>query len=424
MKTLFSLMTLILLSFVGFCQNNSLIINNNAFVVMDGGVYIVIDQAHQDGITTSGSGGHIVSEDETNKIRWIIKENSGTYTLPYTTTPSIQGGNETKIPYSLEIQTAGVGANSYIDFSTYETSNDMNIPWASMVTQMNDADISNFDNSLNVMDRFWIIDADNYTTKPDPMMTFGYDQSTNEIGGSNTISEVALVAQRFNDNTNTWGGDFNNSVNFWGSSNVVANNVNGVDVGVSDFFSAWVLVNKLSILPVKLGNFKGECLGNKISIQWNSLDESNNDFYTIEKSSNGLYWELLTTIDRHENEQNHYSFTDNNPNITNYYKLFQTDYNGKTRELKTINVNTCMQDEIHISTDTDGKIQIIIETTNSKTFNVSIYDMRGRKVMTDYAMQVTEGKNSKSFTTNLNHGLYSIIVKNKTNRFVKKIVLK
>jgi len=422
MKTLFSFMTLILLPFVGFSQNNSLIINNNAFVVMDGGVYIVIDQAHQDGITTSGSGGHIVSEDETNKIRWVIKENYGTYTLPYTTTPSVQGGNETKIPYSLEIQTAGVGANSYIDFSTYETSNDMNIPWASMVTQMNDADISNFDNSLNVMDRFWIIDADNYTTKPDPLMTFGYDQSTNEIGGSNTISEVALVAQRFNDNTNTWGGDFNNSVNFWGSSNVVANNVNGVDVGVSDFFSAWVLVNKLSILPVKLGDFKADCDNNKINIKWNSTEESNNDFYTIEKSSDGLFWNILAEIN--SNSQNKYSFIDENPNLINYYKLYQTDFEGKKRELKTITINACLEDNVIITSSSKGNLLINFDAIHSDNYNVSIYDMRGRQISNTFSMEITEGQNSKTITTNLSFGLYSVVVESENNRFVKKIVLK
>jgi len=424
-KTLFSILFIICSVNYVNSQNNALVINNNAFIVMDGGVFIVVDQSHQNGIITTGSGGNIVSEDETNKIRWEIATNTGTYTVPFTTTPVSQGGNGVKIPYSLEIQAAGIGANAHIDLSTYETSTDMNIPWASMVTQMNDADIPNFDNSLNVMDRFWIIDANSYSTKPDPRMVFGYDDNANEIGGTNTISEVNLVAQRFDDASNTWGGDFSNSVNFWGSSNIASNLVSGVDVDVANFFPAWVLVNKFSILPITLENFNGECFTNKIQLNWNTKSEINNDYFTIEKSLDSENWTELAIVNGAGNSanENSYSYEDYSVAISNFYRISQTDIDGTKTFLKTIFVTNCESNDINIYNSKQGEFTISINAPDKSDYLISFYDMRGRKVIETQKLEAFQGQNDILLSPNLTTGIYTIVVESKYNHFVKKIVL-
>ena len=79
---------------------------------------------------------------------------------------------------------------TFILFSTYETVTDKNQNYPSDVTNLN----SNCRDSIGLfsVDRFWRIETENYTTKPTPIISFGYDNSPNEIGGTNTIVENKL----------------------------------------------------------------------------------------------------------------------------------------------------------------------------------------------------------------------------------------
>jgi hypothetical protein len=429
MKIKISLITGFMLAMLcSFSQNNSLVLNNNAFIVMDGGVIIVVDQPHQDGIVTLGTGGYIVSEDENNKIRWEISTSTGVYTVPFTTTPVIQGGNETKIPYTLQVQSAGVGAAGRVDFSTYETSTDMNVPWASTVTHMNDADMVNTDNSLYVVDRFWFIDANNYATKPDPLMVFGYDDNVNEIGGANIIVEANLVAQRFDDGSLTWNGDFSNSVNFWGTANAGTNLVSGVDVAASNFFAAWVLVNRASILPVELVNFEGHCVdGNSVKLNWTTESESNNSYFTIEKSMDGLSWSVFSIVDGAGNSTEYleYILVDQSPFPLTYYRIKQTDYDGRTKIIKSIHTDNCglIEDGITVTPNMDGAIEIKITTERQTNFTITLYDMRGRQVSNSQNIFTTNGENTFSFFNDVSFGLYTIVINSDSQKFVKKIAL-
>ena len=396
--------------FCSLSQNNALVLNNNGFIVMNDGIFMVVDQPHQEGIITLGTGGNIVSELENNKIRWEIANNTGLYTVPFTTNPIIQGGNETKIPYTLQIQAAGIGASGKVDFSTYETSTDMNIPWASTITHMNDADLLATDNSLYVVDRFWYIDASSYTTKPDPVMSFGYDDSANEIGGSNIIIESNLVAQRFDDVNETWDGSFSNSSNFWGTANVGTNLVSGVDVNASNFYAAWVLVNRASILPIELVNFDGYCFEeNSVKLNWGTKSESNNSYFTVEKSMDGLSWSVFSIVDGALNSTNYLEYTllDESPFSSTYYRIKQTDYDGITNTIKTIHVDNCglNENDIIVTPNIDGAIDIKIITDKESKFTINLYDMRGCQVSNTQNIITSKGVNTFSFFNNITFGM-------------------
>ena len=264
------------------------IINDNAYIRMNGGtvgtpIYIVVENSNSNAVTTLGTGGNLVSENEYNKLRWNIGSNTGTYLLPFTSNPAT---TNTKFPLSVEITVAGTGAG-LIDFSTYETSTDMNIPWASMVTHMTDADNVPADNSLFVADRYWLMMNNTYTTKPDVNLTFGYVDNPSELSVTNTITEANLVAQRWNDATDTWEGNFTNTAIYYGGANIVTNQVLGVDIPPSEFHEAWVLVDLQSLLPVELLSMTGTCLNNQSLLKWTTATETNTSSFSVEKSFNG-----------------------------------------------------------------------------------------------------------------------------------------
>ena len=95
-------------------------------------------------------------------------------------------------------------------------------------------------------------------------------------------------------------------------------------------------------LPIEIVYFKGEKsdIGNKLSWQTNS--ESQNDFFTIEKTLDGKYFEVLGVVngagDSHQTLD--YLFIDNNfGNDMNYYRLSQTDFDGFVTTTNLVSIN-------------------------------------------------------------------------------------
>ena len=92
-------------------------------------------------------------------------------------------------------------------------------------------------------------------------------------------------------------------------------------------------------LQVVLSNFDLENREKEIEISWESKSERNNDFYTLEVSVNGEFWQEIAQLDGAgmSSESTQYHFTDKQP-LTgqSYYRLSQTDYNGERKVLQSM----------------------------------------------------------------------------------------
>lgn len=91
--------------------------------------------------------------------------------------------------------------------------------------------------------------------------------------------------------------------------------------------------------PVELISFDGRVVEDIIELKWQTSWEKNNDFYTIEKSSNGLNYMELATIDGKGTTEfiSEYIYIDPLPfKGNNYYRLTQTDYDGTYEVFKPI----------------------------------------------------------------------------------------
>lgn len=93
-------------------------------------------------------------------------------------------------------------------------------------------------------------------------------------------------------------------------------------------------------LPITLDYFTATPKNTSIELNWGTLSETNNDYFSIYKSPNGLeYWELIGNVQGMGNSSvpTDYSFIDNTPNNgLNYYVLMQTDYDGKREQFPPI----------------------------------------------------------------------------------------
>ena len=69
-----------------------------------------------------------------------------------------------------------------------------------------------------------------------------------------------------------------------------------------------------------------------VDLTWSTASEINNDYFTIERSQNGVYFQEFDIVEGAGNSTHkiNYSLIDRDPfDGISYYRLKQTDYDGK-----------------------------------------------------------------------------------------------
>lgn len=86
-------------------------------------------------------------------------------------------------------------------------------------------------------------------------------------------------------------------------------------------------------LPITLLYFQGKSWGEHNKLMWSTASEQNNDYFTIEKSEDGYVFDEIIRVKGAGNSINtlYYSEFDYDvkPGIINYYRLKQTDFDGR-----------------------------------------------------------------------------------------------
>jgi large repetitive protein len=272
MKPLSYIVLLLLLPFTA-AFGQARVVLSNGYVVENGGtaaksVYFVVSNSNANAIVPGA--GWLVSENEFDFLQWNIGTANGTYTVPF------GFSNSKYLPLTLDINPLSPATgNGVVKFSTYHTIPNQEIGVTSLTG--NPSDVNNLDafelpgspydsnNSFNIVDRFYIIDANTgYTTKPTATdITFSYISGTanTEVGAPNILTESRLMAQRFNSTPNdtTWSDWFG-----YGCTDVVVNNVGTVQTGPVpsiDMYRSWSLWDQTQPLPLSLTSTDNPCKG-------------------------------------------------------------------------------------------------------------------------------------------------------------------
>ena len=136
-------------------------------------------------------------------------------------------------------------------------------------------------------------------------------------------------------------------------------------------------------LPVELSSFWATPLDKNVRLDWTTLNETNNDYFTLERSRDGNDWEEVTTQAGHGNssEQIDYSFMDRNPYWgVSYYRISQTDFDGTVKyysDVKSVNMTSPEIGKLIVSPNpAEEKIEII--GSRDELGEITIIDFMGR----------------------------------------------
>lgn len=242
-------------------------------------------------------------------------------------------------------------------------------------------------------------------TQTSDTITWSHNSSTAWTGGS-TIAQTPQLKTIVQEIINRPNWDFNHAMSFIFFDNGTETDERVADSENGNYAPSLCIDFSFAALPVELSNFRAIAVNNQyINLEWQTVSEINNDFFTIERSVDGKEWEVLTTIKGAGNSfaTLSYSTIDPNPYIgKSYYRLKQTDFDEKFTyaDIRTVIIEKKEKSTVSIYPNpTQHQISIIGAATKVLSQNSS-------RIVVDMS--------------NLSIGVYYVITKNSVNKVLKQ----
>jgi Secretion system C-terminal sorting domain len=184
-------------------------------------------------------------------------------------------------------------------------------------------------------------------------------------------------------------------------------------------------------LPVELLSFTGRNYGEYNLLKWQTATEINNDYFEVEKSTDGYYFESIGTVDGQGNSTilTNYSFKDDFlKNTVEYYRLKQTDFNGTYTYSATVaidNSKSNLPDFGIVPNPFKDEFEISLSKLEKGEYIIEIYNLMGQLVKKQ--LLVCESKNCSTIinASELRAGSYCVkVISEKNNYITSKIVIK
>jgi hypothetical protein len=142
-------------------------------------------------------------------------------------------------------------------------------------------------------------------------------------------------------------------------------------------------------LPIELLNFSAKSIDNAVQLTWATAAEINNDFFTIERSSDGNNWEIISYVygAGNSNYVIDYEYTDEMPlEGISYYRLKQTDFDGQFEYFTSVAVDATKSyaaaEVMNITYN--GNSMNVWYQNNSENTIMMIVDLQGRILSQSY----------------------------------------
>jgi len=179
-------------------------------------------------------------------------------------------------------------------------------------------------------------------------------------------------------------------------------------------------------LPVELLRFEANVIDNTVAISWITASETNNDFFSVLKSYDAMDFSSIAEIDGHgnSNTMQYYEYTDVVSDRTVYYKLKQTDFDGKYTFSNTIAVSESNSGiELKDVLISDAEISLNVFSIDGGSISIEIIDLSGR-LQFSTKKSIVRGVNHYNISRNkLYRGMYILHIYNERESIIEKLIL-
>jgi hypothetical protein len=149
-------------------------------------------------------------------------------------------------------------------------------------------------------------------------------------------------------------------------------------------------------MPVELMIFNAKEVDGVVELNWATASETNNDFYTIERSVDGISFEGIGFVQGAGNSNAilEYKYSDYTPIEVAYYRLKQTDFDGRFSYSGIIKVDAKAEGSTNITVNGSGSaLNLLATTETSGNLQIDIYTLGGNLVYSA-GVYVEEGSNT------------------------------
>lgn len=185
-------------------------------------------------------------------------------------------------------------------------------------------------------------------------------------------------------------------------------------------------------LPVTLTYFKATLKDYKVMLDWATASEIQNDYFTVERSADGINFEILGTKKGAGNSTNliQYNLYDDSPiSGYSYYRLKQTDFDGKysysnVAFIKNGNTSAISNFEIQSAYPNPfvDRFTLVYSSPEEGEASYMLVNSAG-KIIEKQVINCHDGANILEIENldYLESGMYFAVITNKDQRVVKKI---
>ncbi len=177
-------------------------------------------------------------------------------------------------------------------------------------------------------------------------------------------------------------------------------------------------------LPIELTSFHASLTEkNRVKLDWQTSSETNNDYFTVERSQSGLSWEDVAVIKGADQSSSllNYTFTDHAPyKGLSYYRLKQTDFDGRYSysHIVSININSPIYN-IRVFPN-PANARLFVTGNDSELKQIRIYNIIGEEVTDRIPVINCTAQKKILDLSGLNNGMYFIRTKTTTRKVYKQ----
>ena len=185
-------------------------------------------------------------------------------------------------------------------------------------------------------------------------------------------------------------------------------------------------------LPVELLYFSAEPVRKEVNLKWSSASESNNAYYTLEKSQDGEHFQEFAKVDGSGNSSSvrTYEVLDTDPFTgVSYYRLKQTDFNNESKYFNILAVNVSSSEGLSLTifpsvATSFSQINFQLEGESTSLIHLVIRDVLGKEYFsTIISLEVANQHYSFDTDIKLSSGVYFVTAFSYGNMLSKKIVI-
>ena len=166
------------------------------------------------------------------------------------------------------------------------------------------------------------------------------------------------------------------------------------------------------------------CRSNQVELEWTTANETNLSHFEIQKTNDGQSWSVMASLPAVNNNaiRSNYSFIDNHPSETSYYRVVALGINGRNEYSGILRSSCQVKEDFGLWPNpalTNVHINIFTQSTSAAM--IQLIDSKGSLVKLLH-QNLTKGYNLFEVDmTDLANGTYQCII-SWDNGNVKKVI--